>query len=65
MTKFEKVKKALEEVTMNTGNHLTITKNVDARHSGVYAIKNVRTNNVGNISYKTLNEIVKEYELKI
>lgn len=35
--------------------------NVDARHSGKYAIQNIATNGIGPISYKTLKEIEKEY----
>lgn len=65
MNKFEKVKKALEEATKESNNFITITKNVDARHSGKYAIKNVVTNNVSNISYKTLDQVIKEYQLNI
>ena len=65
MNKFEKVKKALEEATKGSNNFITITKNVDARHSGKYAIKNVVTNNISSISYKTLDEVIKEYQLNI
>lgn len=65
MSKFEKVQKALEVKTENTENYVTITKNVDARHSGKYALKNIITNSVGSISYKTLNDIIKEFELSI
>lgn len=65
MTKFEKVKRALEEKTRYTSNFITVTKKVDGRHSGKYAIQNTETNNISNISYKTLDEIIKEFDLKI
>jgi len=64
MTKFEKTKKALEDKTRNTWNYITITKNTDARHRGnKYAIKNVVTNITYKESYKTLNDIIKAYNL--
>lgn len=65
MSKFEKVKKALEEKTKKSSDFLTVTRNVDARHTGKYALKNVLTNNVKGISYKTLDEIIKEFNLII
>jgi hypothetical protein len=65
MKKFEKVKKALQDKTRNTADYITITKNIDCRHKGKYAIKNVVTNNIYFESYKTLNEIIKAYELNI
>ena len=65
MSKFDKVKKALEEKTRYTNNFITLTTNVDCRHRGKYAIKNVITNNVLDISFKTLNDVIKEYELNI
>jgi hypothetical protein len=66
MKKFEKVKKALQDKTRNTADYITITKNIDCRHKGKkYAIKNVVTNNIYYESYKTLNEIIKKYELNI
>lgn len=65
MTKFEKVKKALEDLTYETSDYITITQNVDARHTGKYAIKNLVTNSVGSVSYKTLDEIINKFELKI
>lgn len=65
MSKFEKVKRALEEKTQNTNDFITVIKNVDARHSGKYVIKNVVTNNVKGISYNTLDEIIQEFELNI
>ena len=65
MSKFDKVKKALDEKTRYTNNFITLTTNVDCRHRGKYAIKNVITNNVLDISFKTLNDVIKEYELNI
>ena len=65
MNKFEKVKRALEEKTRYTSNSITVTKNVDGRHTGKYAIQNTVTNNISNISYKTLDAIIKEFDLKI
>ena len=65
MSKFEKVKNALEEKTKNTNDFITVTKNLDARHSGKYAIKNVVTNSVKGISYNTLDEIIQEFDLNI
>jgi len=40
---------------------LRVSTNVDARHSGKYAIQNIATNGIGPISHKTLKEIEKEY----
>ena len=65
MKKFDKVKKALEEKTRYSDNFITLTTNFDCRHRGKYAIKNVITNNVLNISFKTLNDVIKEYNLNI
>ena len=65
MTKFEKVKLALENKTRNTNNFITLTKNIDARHKGKYVIQNVVTRNIDNVSYKTLDEVINEFELKI
>lgn len=65
MSKFEKVKNALEDKTRSTNDFITVTRNVDARHTGKYAIKNVVTNNVKGISYNTLDEIIREFELNI
>lgn len=65
MSKFENVKKALEDKTRNTDNFITITKNVDGRHSGKYAIQNVVTRNTLGISFKTLDEVIKEYYLTV
>ena len=65
MTKYEKVCEALMNKTKDTWNFITLTTSVDARHTGKYAIKNVVTNNVSSTSYKTLDEVIKEYDLKI
>ena len=65
MKKFEKVKKALEEQTCDTNNFITLTNKVDSRHSGKYAIQNVITKSTKGISYKTLEEVIKEYNLII
>lgn len=65
MSKFEKVKTALEEKTKDTNNYITLTKNVDARHTGKYTTMNVVTRNVNAISYKTLDDVIKEFELNI
>ena len=65
MTKYEKVCRALMNKTKDTVNFITLTTNIDARHTGKYAIKNVLTNSVSGISYKTLDEVIKEYDLII
>ena len=65
MSKFEKVKQALERETRDSNNYLTLSKNVDARHSGVYVTRNVITQSVGPLSFKTLNEVVAYYNLDI
>ena len=65
MMKFEKVKKALEEKTYNTNDWLTVVKGGDYRHKYKYCIKNVVTKSLKAESYKTLNDIVKEFELEI
>ena len=65
MTRYEKVCNALMNKTKDTGNFITLTKNIDARHTGKYAIKNVTNNNVISISYKNLDEVITEYDLKI
>lgn len=66
MTKFTKVKEALQNKTRGTSNYITITKNIDFRHRGKkYAIKNVMTNNTYSECYKTLDEIIKQYDLNI
>ena len=66
MTKFTKVKEALQNKTRGTSNYITITKNIDFRHRGKkYAIKNVMTNNTYSECYKTLDGIIKQYDLNI
>ena len=65
MTKFEKVCKALEKKTRDTGNYITLTKNVYAGSKGNYATRNLVTNNISQITYKTLNEVIKEYNLSL
>lgn len=66
MTKFEKVKKALQEKTRGSANYITITTALDCRHKGKkYAIKNIITQNTLNEAYKTLNEIIQKYDLYI
>lgn len=65
MTKFEKVDRALMEKTRNDMQWLGITKNVHAGHDGKYALVNCYTNSTLQISFKTLNEIIKEYDLTI
>ena len=61
--KFKKVNEALMNKTRETGDYVRLTKNTDCRHKGKYAIQNVVTNNTYGISFKTLNEVIKEYEL--
>lgn len=63
--KFENVKKALEEQTKGSANWLTLTKNVDGRHSGKYALQNMITKNISGISFKTLDEVIKEFNLNL
>ncbi len=63
--KFEKVKNALEELTRDSNNWLTVTKNIDGRHMGKYTLQNVVTGNTMPYSYKTLDEIIKEFNLVI
>ena len=65
MTKFEKVRESLMEKTKNTGNWITVTQRRDARHKYKYVIVNVVTNNLTPYSYKTLKEIIEEYNLNI
>lgn len=65
MTKFEKVANALMEKTKDTNDWITVTTRQDARHSGKYVIENVVTRYLTAHSFKTLNEIIKEYELNI
>lgn len=63
MRRFEEVKKALEDKTRDTLDFVTLTKNVDARHSGKYAIRDALGTGLKPISYKTLEEVVKAYDL--
>ena len=64
-TKFEKIKAALEGKTYNTFNALTLRKGqANASQTGKYYTQNIYTNNTQK-SYKTLNEIIKEFKLKI
>lgn len=66
MTKFEKVKKALQEKTRDSANFITITTNLDCRHKGKkYAIRNVVTSKIQAEAYKTLDEIIEAYDLDI
>ncbi|HHT96647.1 MAG TPA: hypothetical protein GXZ90_01975 [Clostridiales bacterium] len=65
MTKFEKVCKALEIQTFATNNYITLTKNVSAASNGKYATENIITNNISQITYNTLDDIIKEYDLTI
>lgn len=66
MTKFEKVKKALQEKTRDSANFITITTDLDCRHKGKkYAIRNVVTMNIQSEAYKTLDEIIEAYDLDI
>ena len=65
MKKFDKVKKALEDKTRNTNNFVTLSINNNASHKYKYITRNVVTNNISKKSYKTLNDIIKEYELNI
>lgn len=65
MSKIEKVANALSEKTRNTDNWITVTIHGDARHKYQYKIKNVVTNNLLPISYRTLKEIIEEYDLEV
>lgn len=65
MTKFEKVQKALMEKTKDTSNWITLSDNIDCRHKGKYVLRNVITNSICEISYKTLDEVIREFNLKI
>ena len=63
--KFKKVNESLMNKTRETVDYVRLTKNTDCRHKGKYAIQNVVTNNTYEISFKTLDEVIKEYNLKI
>lgn len=65
MRKFERVNEALMEKTRETDNWVKVTRNVNASHKGKYALQNVVTNSISLHSYKTLDEIIKEYDLNI
>lgn len=65
MTKFEKVSEALTEKTRGTENWITLTKNVDGRHTEKYTTRNLITNQTGSISFKNLDEVIKHFELEI
>lgn len=62
--KFKKVNESLMNKTRETGNCVRLTKNTDCSHKGKYAIQNVVTNNTFGISFKTLDEVIKEFDLK-
>lgn len=63
MTKFEKVKRALENKTCN---YISVTQTRrDGRHRYKYVIYNVATQSLGRYSYRTLDEIIEEYNLTI
>lgn len=64
LTKFEKVNLALMEKTRDSV-FLRVTKNIDSRHHGKYVLQNVITGNTYGRSYKTLDEIIEEFELNI
>lgn len=64
VTKFEKVNLALMEKTRNS-TFLRVTKDIDSRHHGKYTLQNVITGNTYGRSYKTLDEIIEEFELNI
>lgn len=64
LTKFEKVNLALMEKTRDSV-FLRVTKNTDCSHHGKYALQNVITGNTYGISYKSLDEIIKVFELNI
>lgn len=65
MKKFDEVNKAIMDLTADTENWVRLSKKTDCRHSGKYVLRNIYTNNAAAISYKTLNEVIKEFDLKI
>ena len=65
MSKFEKVNSELIEKTRNSENWVKLTRNVDGRHKGKYALENIITHNISRNSYKTLDEVIKEFDLDI
>lgn len=64
-TKFEKVKEALENKTRASNYWVTLTKNVDGRHTGKYCLENMVNHGKSLICYKTLDEVIEDYDLKI
>ena len=66
MMKFDKVNKELLEKTYNTDNYVRLVRGArDARDAkGGYHTVNVITNNTID-HYKTLNEVINEYNLII
>lgn len=65
MSKFEKVNNELIEKTRNSENWVKLTRNVNASHKGKYALENIITHNISRNSYKTLDEVIKEFDLDI
>ena len=65
MSKFEKVNSELIEKTRNSENWVKLTRNVDASHKGQYALENIITHNISRNSYKTLDEVIKKFDLDI
>lgn len=63
--KFKKVNEALMIKTRETADYVRLSKNTDCRHKGKYVIQNVVTNNTYETSFKTLDDVIKEYDLKI
>lgn len=64
-TKFEKVKEALKNKTRASNCWVTLTKNVDGRHTGKYCLEGMVNPRNSSISYKTLDEVIEDYNLKI
>lgn len=65
MSKFEKVNNELIEKTRNSENWVKLTRNVDGSHTGKYALENIITHNISRNSYKTLDEVIKKFDLDI
>lgn len=63
--KFNDVNNALIEKTRGTSNWVRLSKNVDCRHKGNYVLENVITKNKSSFSYKTLSEVVEEFNLEV
>lgn len=51
--------------TRETSDYVRISKNIDGRHKGKYTLQNVITGSTCGRSYKTLDEIIEEFELNI